>query len=65
MSRFVHVVEVLSDPTIGKTGESRINAILETLQEKGAKIVDVKLNTCMDVCRTYLILYEAPGHIEM
>jgi|GEM_PF-6375556 len=48
----------------------KLNAMLETLQQRGAKIIDIKLSVCSmpstkvattvpGTCRVYLIIYEA------
>lgn len=74
MPIFVHVFEAFSDlgnvmrPNEGDA--DRLNAMLETLQQKGGRIIDVKVTMCRlpptkvapqkpGICRIYLILYEA------
>jgi len=73
MPVFVHVFENFGD--LGNTMRSgqdadKLNAILATLQQKGARILDVKVSVCAvpstkiaatipRTCRIYLIIYEA------
>jgi hypothetical protein len=74
---FVHILENFGD--LGSTNRpgqdaDKLNAILETLQQKGAKILDIKLSICAvpsvkitatipGTCRIYLITYEAPTRL--
>jgi len=59
-------VVIIEDIGIGPNLEE-LNAMLETLQQKGAKIVDIKMSIAhgehitrsRETYRTYLILYEA------
>jgi len=73
----VHVFENFGDlGNAMRSGQDadKLKAILETLQQKGAKILDVKVSTCAvpstkmattipETCRIYLIVYEAQTHL--
>lgn len=78
MPIFVHVFEAVSD--IGnvmrpKEGDAdRLNVMLEILQKKDGRIIDVKVTMCslppteakpsiLGTCRIYVILYEAENRI--
>jgi hypothetical protein len=73
MPVFVHVFENFGDLSSAmRSGQDadKLNAMLETLQQKGARILDVKVSVCAvpstkmattipGTCRIYLIIYEA------
>jgi len=73
MPTFAHVFEIFGDVgNVMRPNEDadRLNVMLETLQQKGAKILDIKVSVChlppikvgatvSGTCRIYLILYEA------
>lgn len=77
MAVFVHVFENFSD--LGSTTHSgqdtdRLNAVLETLQQKGARILDAKVSVCAvsstkmatnipETCRIHLVIYEAHSRL--
>ncbi len=77
MPVFVHVFENFGDlGTAIRSGQDadKLNAILGTLQQKGARILDVKVSVCAvpsmkmattitGTCRIYLIIYEAQTHL--
>ena len=64
MSVYVYVIGT-RDSSFRPPDDSNIevNNALKTLQDKNARIVDVKLSTCSEgenvVTRTYVIIYEA------
>ena len=73
MPVFVHVFENFGDlgsAMCSGQDANTLNAMLEPLQQKGAKILDVKVSACAvpstkmataipGTCRIYLIIYEA------
>ena len=73
MSVFIHVFESygeLGSVMLPGHDADKLNAILETIQQKGGKIIDIKVavssassiktaTTIPGVCRVYLIIYEA------
>ncbi|MGC9345363.1 MAG: hypothetical protein ACP5ER_01030 [Candidatus Bathyarchaeales archaeon] len=73
MAVFVHVCENFGDlGSAMRPGHDadKLNAMLETLKQKGAKILDIKVSVCavpstkmaatvLGTCRIYLIIYEA------
>jgi hypothetical protein len=77
MPVFVHVFENFGDlGSAMRSGQDadKLNAMLETLQQRGAKILDVKVSVCAvpstkmatkipETCRIYLIIHEAQTHL--
>jgi len=66
MPTFVYVWEDGSEFAARST--YRLNDTLESLQKKGAKILDVKVSTASEEnyqYRTYLIIYSAPEPIKL
>ena len=66
MSTFVYVYEDLRARRTQTTNE--LNSLLYGLQERGAKILDVKMSTInkeIGVAYSFLIIYEANDVIEL
>jgi len=68
MSKFVYIHEDLGTVRRTQTTTQELNTLLYGLQERGAKILDVKISTInkeMGVARSFLIIYEASNTIEL
>ena len=68
MSKFVHVYEDSGTVRRTKTATNDLNTLLYGLQERGAKIVDIKIctiNNEIGIARSFLIIYEAGNVIEL
>jgi hypothetical protein len=73
MPIFAHLLEMINSEgeVIVRGGDTdELNHVLETLQNKGARIVDVKIDasfneSCSEVHRVYLVLYEAQEKITI
>jgi hypothetical protein len=66
--KFVYVYEDLGPIRRTKTTTDELNTILYGLQERGAKILDVKIsmiNKELGVARSFLIIYEAGNVIDL
>ena len=68
MSKFVYVYEDVGTIRRTQTTTNELNALLYGLQERGAKISDVKISTMnkeIGIARSFLIIYEANNVIEL
>jgi hypothetical protein len=68
VSKFVHVYEDLGPIRRTQPTTNELNTLLYGLQERGAKILDVKIsiiNKELGVARSFLIIYEAGNVIEL
>jgi hypothetical protein len=68
VSKFVYIYEDLGTVRRTKTTTQELNTVLYGLQERGAKILDVKISTVnkeMGIARCFLIIYEARNTIEL
>ena len=68
MSKFVYVYEDLGTIRRTQTTTNELNTLLYGLQERGAKISDIKISTLnkeIGIARTFLIIYEANNTIEL
>ena len=66
MPTFVYVIEDISPLAVG--ANVTLNEILDSLQKKGATILDVKVSSTIDDSmgqRTFLIIYKATKPIEV
>jgi hypothetical protein len=71
MPIFVHLLEMINSEgeVMVRGGDTdELNRVLETLQNKGGRIIDVKIDasfneSCSEVHRVYLVLYEAQEKI--
>ena len=68
MSKFVYIYEDLGTVRRTQTTTHELNTLLYGLQERGAKILDLKISTVnkeLGIARTFLIIYEAGNTIEL
>jgi hypothetical protein len=68
VSKFVYVYEDLGTIRRTQTTTNELNALLYGLQERGAKISDIKISTLnkeIGIARSFLIIYEATNIIEL
>jgi len=68
VSKFVYVYEDLGTIRRTQTATDELNTLLYGLQERGAKILDVKISTMnkeIGIARSFLIIYEANNIIEL
>jgi hypothetical protein len=68
VSKFVYIYEDLGTVRRTQTTTQELNALLYGLQERGAKILDVKIsivNKELGIARSFLIMYEAGNTIEL
>ena len=68
MSKFVYVYEDSGPIRRTKTTTSELNNLLYGLQEKGAKILDIKIsavNNDIGIARSFLIIYNADSEVEL
>lgn len=63
MPVFAHAVSAHNERIVDQPDVEGLNETMQTLQDKGAKIIDVKMSTCTagrtEIIRTYLVTYES------
>ena len=73
MPIFAHLLEMINSEgeVMVRGGDTdELNRVLEFLQKKGGRIIDVKMDasfneSCSEVHRVYLVLYEAQEKIAI